>query len=104
MKKLLIAVCAVFILSMPVAANAACTAQEFQKEVMDMQNSMTELSKTPDKMAKANEAIEKEYKDEIMDFAKMAQESAGDAAKAQAMLDKGCDLYGRMNKRINEFK
>ena len=104
MKKLLIAVCAVFILSMPVAANAACTAQEFQKEVMDMQNSMTELSKTPDKMAKANEAIEKEYQTEIMDFAKMAQESAGDPAKAQAMLDKGCDLYGRMNKRINEFK
>ena len=25
-------------------------------------------------------------------------------AKAQEMLDKGCDLYGRMNKRLNEFK
>ena len=104
MKKLLLAICAVFLLAMPVAANAACTAQEFQKEVADMQNSMTELSKTPDKMNKANEAIEKEYQTEIMDFAKMAQESAGDPAKVQTMLDKGCDLYGRMNKRLNEFK
>ena len=71
MKKLILAVCMCMFLSVPVAY-AACTAQDFQKEVME--------------------------------FAKMAQTAAGDPAKSQEMLDKGCDLYGRMNKRLNEFK
>ena len=103
MKKLILAVCVCMFLSVPVAY-ATCTAQDFQKEVMDLQTNMTELSKDPAKVAEANEALEKEFQAEVMEFAKMAQNAAGDPAKAQEMLDKGCDLYGRMNKRLNEFK
>ena len=104
MKKLFLALCAVFVLSLPVAADAGCTAQDFQKEVMDMQTTMTELSKSSDKMTKANAAMEKEFQAEILDFAKLAQTAAGDPAKTQEMLDKGCVLYGRINKKLNEFK
>ena len=103
MKKLVLAACMCVFLSVP-AAYGACTAQDFQKEVMDLQTNMTELSKDPAKVAQANEALEKEFQAEVMEFAKMAQNAAGDPAKAQEMLDKGCDLYGRMNKRLNEFK
>ena len=104
MKKLLLVICAVFLLASPVVANAACTAQEFQKEVMDLQTNLTELSKDQSKVLKANEAIEKEFNTEVMEFAKFAQTAAGDASKTQEMLDKGCDLYGRMNKRLQEFR
>ena len=102
MKKLVLAACMCMFLSVPMAY-AACTAQDFQKEVMDLQTNMTELSKDPAKGAKASEALE-EFQAEAMEFAKMAQAASGDPAKAQEMLDKGCDLYGRMNKRLNEFK
>ena len=85
-------------------AKAGCTAEDFQKEVMAMQTTMTELSKDSDKLAKANADLEKKYNDEIMEFAKFAQSAAGDKVKAQEMLDKGCDLYSRMNKTLNEYK
>ena len=101
-KALLFAVAMLF--ASGVFAKAGCTAEEFQKEAMAMQAVMTELSKNPEKFAKANAEFEKTYSDEMMEFAKFAQSAAADPAKAQEVLDKGCDLYGRMNKTLNEYK
>ncbi len=85
-------------------AYAACTAQDFQALVVDLQTSMTSLSHDPAKLAAANAAIEKEFQSEMLEFATMADSAAGDPAKMQAMLDKGCDLYGRINKRMSDFR
>ena len=85
-------------------AKAGCTAEDFQKEVVAMQATMTELSKNSDKATKANAEIEKKYNDELMEFMKFAQTAAGDTAKAQEVLDKGCDLYSKINKTLNEYK
>ena len=103
MKKLVLSVCAFIILF---ASNAfgACTAEEFQKEVMAMQTTLAELSKDSDKFAKINAEMEAQFKNEILGFAQFAQGAAGDPAKAQEMLDKGCDLYGRMNTYLKSQK
>ena len=85
-------------------AKAGCTAEDFQKEVLAMQATMTELSKDSDKLGRANAEVEKQYKDELLEFAKLAQSFGGDQSKAQEMLDKGCDLYSRMNKTLNGYK
>ena len=103
MKKLVLAVCMCLFLSVP-AAWSACTAQEFQKVMAEMEATMGALSKDGAKMDAANAAIEKEFEAEAMEFGQMAQSAGGDPAKTQAVLDKGCDLYGRINKRLNEFK
>ena len=101
-KSFLLAV--IMVLGMGAFAKAACSPQDFQKEVMAMQTTMTEMSKDPEKFAKINEEFEKMFSPELMEFAKMAQGAAGDPTKTQEMLDKGCDLYGRMNKMLNENK
>jgi hypothetical protein len=85
-------------------AFGACTVEDFQKELNSMQASVAELAKDTDKYAKVGNMIEQEYKAELEAFAKMTSEAAGDAQKAQAMLDKGCDLYARINKSLEAFK
>ena len=102
LKKLCLA-CAFVVLSASTAF-AACTIEEFQKEVTDMQGHMTALSQDQAKFQKVNEEFEKLFSAELMEFAQFAQTAAGDPAKQQEMLDKGCDLYGRMNKKLEEYK
>ena len=96
MKKLVLSVCA-FMILFTSNAFGACTAEEFQKEVLAMQTTIAELAKDPDKLAKVNTEMESKFKDEMLEFAQFAQGAAGDPAKSQEMLDKGCALYGKMN-------
>ena len=83
---------------------AACTPEEFQKELVSMQATMAEVTKDADKFAKANAAFEEKYSAEIMELAQLTQAAAGDPSKTQEMLDKGCDLYRKMNETLNEYK
>jgi NADP-dependent 3-hydroxy acid dehydrogenase YdfG len=103
MKKILCMACAVVILSAS-SAFGACTAEDFQKEVLAMQTSLVALANTPEKLAEVNAALEKEFNPEVLEFSQLAQNANGDAVKTQEMLDKGCDLYSRMNKKIDSLK
>jgi hypothetical protein len=102
MKKLLCLACALLISSAS-AAFAACTGEEFAKEVAIMQENVAELAKDAGKMEKATAAME-QYNRELAEFAELAQSAAADPQKVQSMLDRGCDLYSRINKTLVEFK
>ena len=102
-KKILLA-SALMVLCSGAFAEAACTPEEFQQEIMGMQNSIIEFSKDEAKLIEVNAAIEKEFNAEIMEFAQMSQGVGTDAGKAQELMDKGCDLYRRINARLAGFK
>ena len=103
LRKILI-VSALMVFCSGAIAQAACTPEEFQNEVMGMQNSIVEFSKDANKLTEVNAVIEKEFSKEIMEFAQMSQSAAADPNKAQEIMDRGCDLYGRINKRLADFK
>jgi hypothetical protein len=88
------------------SAFAACTAEQFQQELVSMQQSMAEVGKDQDKMSKLSAELESLFADELKEFTAMTQEVNGKPTPegAQALLDKGCELYKKMNVKIAEFK
>jgi uncharacterized protein HemX len=103
MKKIVCLACALIILSASVVFGA-CTAEDFQKELVAMQATMAALDAGADKTQQISDELEKSFGSEMEEFALLVQEAATDAAKKQPMLDKGCDLYHRINAKLNELK
>jgi hypothetical protein len=102
MKKILCLACALLICS-AFTAFAACTGEDFQKEVMSMKTTMSAFGQDADKMAKVAAAME-QYNQELGEFAELVQSASADPQKVQAMLDRGCDLYSKINKTLAELK
>jgi DNA topoisomerase IA len=83
---------------------AACTVEDFQKELATMEEAMTKVGQDPEKQAAMVAMFQKDYHAEIMEFQQLMSSTGGDQEKLQAAFDKGCDLYSRINKKLAEMQ
>jgi len=106
MKKLLSLIVMLLLFSAS-SAFAACTAEEFQQLLVEMQTSLSEIAqKDSSKLQALNTDMEKLYTDDLKEIEAMSKDiqATQDAAKAQELLDKSCALYAKINAKINEYK
>lgn len=106
MKKLLCLAIAMLLFSAS-AAFSKCTPEEFQKMLVEMQTSLQEISKKDaSKLQELNKEMEALFTADLKELEGMTKDAASsqDATKAQALLDKSCVLYKKINEKINEYK
>ena len=86
---------------------SACTLEEFQSELMKMQQGLTEVAKNaPEKLTALNEEMEKLFGEDMKELEAMAAapEAHRSQEKQQALIEKSCELYKKINVKIDEFK